>query len=365
MPFRRQTSSFDATALAAAWPALLVLGGLMAPVAPLAAQQRDSAAIAAELTRLREVQAAQQRSLDSLVRELHDARAAAAASPSAAGAPTGAQLHALEVLHELDTRRAEHGLDAQRPEPSGFLSSGLFGGKFRIDLSGYLKFDANWADQQLQDGDLLFLARGSRTPLDNSQFTISGRESRFALAIQGPPVLGAQTGGKFEMDFLGGVGGLNQGANSAQPEPALRSAFFSLIWSKPEGRRSTELLVGQDFVPFGNWFPHLTTFAKGVDVGTYFLLAPQARLIQRWRFGARAGQEFRVSAAVAARSRASSASPAISIPGTTSSASPSRADFPNSMAQCSMRTRAWAGRRSGASPPHSRSPSRESTERSV
>jgi len=276
---------------------LLGLGLLLYRPEPLAAQNRDAAAVAVELARLRQVQEDQQRLLDSLVRELEATRAEAAVPP--ANQRTEAQLQALEVLHELDTRRVDHVLNAQDPEESGFLSSGLFGGKFRVDLSGYLKFDANWADQQLQDGDLLFLARGKRTPLDNSQFTISGRESRFALTIQGPPVLGAQTGGKFELDFFGGVGGLNQGANSAQPEPALRSAFFSLIWAQPDGRKATELMIGQDFVPFGNWFPHLTTFAKGVDVGTYFLLAPQAKLVQRWKFGAKGGQELRFSAAVA------------------------------------------------------------------
>lgn len=286
------TGRFDVRRWLAA--ALLLI---LVPVS-LRAQARDSTGIAAELARLRQMQQEQQRQLDSLARELSAARGDGTPATEAR-ARQEARLRALEVLHELDTRRVDHMMAAQDPEESGFLSSGLFGGKFRIDLSGYLKFDTNWADQQLQDGDLLFMARGRNTPLDNSQFTISGRESRIAVAIQGPPVLGAQTGGKIELDFFGGVGGLNGGANSAQPEPALRSAFMSFIWARPDGRKATEVLVGQDFVPFGNWFPHLTTFAKGVDVGTYFLLAPQVRLIQRWRFGAKAGQELRFSAAVA------------------------------------------------------------------
>ncbi len=287
---RTRSASPDPHAPRARLGMVLLLAVLCGVTEPVAAQVSDTGAVAAELARLREIQAVQQRLLVSLMGELSASRPASRR--------TQAELDALAVLHELDTRRADHASPAPEKE-SGFLSSGLFGGKFRLDLSGYLKFDANWADQQLQDGDLLFLARGRQTPLDNPQFTVSGRESRFALTIQGPPALGAQTGGKFELDFFGGVGGLNQGANSAQPEPALRSAFFSLIWARPDGRRATELLIGQDFVPFGNWFPHLTTFAKGVDVGTYFLLAPQARLIQRWRSQASGGQELRLSAAVA------------------------------------------------------------------
>jgi len=279
-----------------AWIQGVVIGiALCGPFATIGwAQERPTDRLNDEIRRLEARQEEMRRQITELSAQLEEQQRRTEAPER-----TEEQLNALRLLHELDTRRVDHVLTGVDPEESGFLSAGLFGGKFRLDMSGYLKIDTNWANQQLQDGDLLFTARANQTPLDNHQFTISPRETRFSITVQGPPILGAQSGAKIEMDFFGDVGGLDAGANIAQPEPVLRAGFFNLLWSNEDRSRTTQILVGQDFVPFGNWFPHLTTFAKGIDVGTYFLLAPQIKAIQSWKFGSDKGQEFRVSGAVA------------------------------------------------------------------
>lgn len=242
--------------------------------------------------RQREEMAKQEAELAKMRAESERRRQEEAATQEAEATSQQTLLEALQLRQELDTRLLERRIDEMGRPKTGFLSRG-FGGSFAIDVAGYIKTDINWADQELQDGDLLLFARPKGTPLDERQFTVSLRETLLAFHIQGPKILGAMTGGKISMDFFGDITGQDKGANIVQPRPNLRSAFTDFLWKSEDGRSVTDLLIGIDHTAFGNYFPELFTFAKGVDSGTFFLLAPGIRLTHLRRFGE--GQSVRVS----------------------------------------------------------------------
>jgi len=205
-------------------------------------------------------------------------------------------LETIQLRQELDTRLLERRIDQTGRPKTGFLSRGFAGG-FAVDVSGYIKTDMNWASQELQDGDLLLFARSDNTPFDESQFSFSTRETLISLHFQGPKILGGKAGGKIEMDFFGDITGLDAGANIAQPRANLRAAFMDLMWQSEEKQSTTRFSLGLDHTPFGNYFPELFTFAKAVDSGTYFLLAPMARFTHARRF--EGGHSVRIDLAAA------------------------------------------------------------------
>jgi hypothetical protein len=177
--------------------------------------------------------------------------------------------------------------------------------KAEFSLGGYIKLDAFWDSTQEgknMNGAIVRNNSGvttlntniNQTAFHHGRLHFTSQSSRFNFTIKGPKLWGATTTGFFEMDMdaaeegaassgrdtnTAGTpfiirGGATSASNSYQPR--LRHAMFRLDW--PE----TQLLFGQYWSMFSQWYPELLQDGPFQMTGTPTARLPQIRLTQKF-----------------------------------------------------------------------------------
>jgi hypothetical protein len=151
--------------------------------------------------------------------------------------------------------------------------------KAEFSLGGFIKLQAFW--DSTQEGKNMNTA----VPINNANLTHHGRlkftsqGSRFNFTIKGPKVWGANTTGFIEMDFdeqADATAGTNAAGASNGYIPRLRHAMFRFDW--PE----TQLLMGQYWSLFSQWYPELGQDGPFQMTGTPTARLAQIRLTQKF-----------------------------------------------------------------------------------
>ena len=156
---------------------------------------------------------------------------------------------------------------------------------YPMDIYGYLKLDAAFDTGGANNGNYLRWVDPDGVGRDDDQFSVTARQTRLGLKMQGPSLYGANTEGKIEMDFYGG------GAeNNAQIR--MRHAYFTMEW--PD--RDLELLFGQTWDLMSPLVPRLVNFTNLWWTGNIGFRRAQARVTK----GFAVGDEGRFAVALAA-----------------------------------------------------------------
>ncbi len=162
-----------------------------------------------------------------------------------------------------------------------------------FSLGGFIKLDAFWDSVQQGKNMNTTLARMNDPNMDHGRLKFTAQGSRFNFTIKGPDLWGAKTTGYIEMDFdvaeqgattpgtpasVAQVAGTNLGTASASNNyiPRLRHAMFRLNW--PE----TELLFGQYWSMFCEWYPELAEDGPFQTTGIPTARIPQIRITQQF-----------------------------------------------------------------------------------
>jgi len=172
-----------------------------------------------------------------------------------------------------------------------------------FSLGGFIKLDLFWDSTQNGSHKNIPILRENNPNFHHGRFSAKAQESRFNFTIKGPKLWGAQTTGFIEMDFDPSEEGMvtsyshtafpavQRGAGasaSGSHTPRLRHAMVRLNW--PE----TELLLGQYWSMFSEWWPEVAENAPFHGVGTFVARAAQVRLTQTflsdWTVAAYIGQ---------------------------------------------------------------------------
>lgn len=118
------------------------------------------------------------------------------------------------------------------------------------------------------------------TPTNPGNVSISVRQTRLGLKLEGPNVGGAKTRGQVEADFFGGFPAVGIGENFGVVR--LRLALVRLDWEK------TSLEAGQDWVIFAPNNP-VSIAAAAIPqlaaAGNPWARLPQVRVDHRWKSG--------------------------------------------------------------------------------
>jgi hypothetical protein len=150
-----------------------------------------------------------------------------------------------------------------------------------FSLGGYIKLDAYW-DSTNQGKNINGTVNRNNDPSfhhGNLRFTAQG--SRFNFTIKGPEVLGAKLTGFIEMDFdsctdVGSISNAPGGQSSSNNYiPRLRHAMFRMNWPG-----DTELLFGQYWSMFCDWFPEVAEDGPFQVTGIPTARLPQIRFTQ-------------------------------------------------------------------------------------
>lgn len=122
-------------------------------------------------------------------------------------------------------------------------------------LGGFIKFDSMWDSSVINKNSVSKIYRNNDPLNQHGRFRAMATGSRFNFTIKGPKLWGATLTGFLEADF-DAQGATQPGAMTAAGADAadtgtfrLRHAMFRLNW--PE----TELLMGQYWSLFSEWFP--------------------------------------------------------------------------------------------------------------
>ncbi|MGD0969831.1 MAG: hypothetical protein ABSA04_00300 [Desulfobaccales bacterium] len=158
-----------------------------------------------------------------------------------------------------------------------------------FSLGGYIKLDSYWDSTQQGKNINGAVARDNDQSFHHGNLRFTAQGSRFNFTIKGPEVLGAKLTGFIEMDFdsctdVGSISALssnaaptNAGSQSASNNyiPRLRHAMFRLNWPC-----DTELLFGQYWSMFCDWFPEVAEDGPFQVTGIPTARLPQIRLTQ-------------------------------------------------------------------------------------
>ncbi|MCE5279200.1 MAG: hypothetical protein ABFD92_17405 [Planctomycetaceae bacterium] len=118
----------------------------------------------------------------------------------------------LDVLKEMN-------LDAKQREVKNVWS------KFDVQLYGYIKADASYDTSAVSNGNYARWVLPENRNDNDSQFTMTARETRLGMKITGPSDNDIKTSGVVEVDFYG------DGTENT-PEPRMRHAFMVIDWPK-------------------------------------------------------------------------------------------------------------------------------------
>ena len=150
-------------------------------------------------------------------------------------------------------------------------------------LGGYIKLDSYWDSTQQGKNINGVIARNNDTSFNHGNMRFTAQGSRINFTIKGPEVLGAKLTGFIEMDFdsCTDVGSTSNspGTQSASNNyvPRLRNAMFRLNWPC-----DTELMFGQYWSMFCDWFPEVDEDGPFQLTGTPTARVPQIRLSQKF-----------------------------------------------------------------------------------
>lgn len=156
-----------------------------------------------------------------------------------------------------------------------------------FSLGGFIKLDTFWDSTQESKNMNLGIARNNAGYFMHGRTKFTAQGSRFNFTIKGPKLFGAQTTGFIEMDFdeneqgattAAGIPAVTGTAASSSNNyiPRLRHAMFRFNW--PE----TELLLGQYWSMFCEWYPELVEDGPFQGTGTPTARIPQIRLSQKF-----------------------------------------------------------------------------------
>ena len=115
------------------------------------------------------------------------------------------------------------------------------------------------------------------TPTNQGNVSLSVRQTRLGLKLEGPTILHAKSRGQIEADFFGGFPAVGVGDNFGVVR--LRLAFARLDWEK------TSLEAGQDWMVFAPNNPVSIAAAaipQMAAAGNAWARLPQLRLERRW-----------------------------------------------------------------------------------
>lgn len=166
-----------------------------------------------------------------------------------------------------------------------------------FSLGGFIKLDAFWDSTQEGKNMNTLIVRnnnmtgaGALTNWHHGRLKFTSQGSRFNFTIKGPKLWGATTTGFIEIDFDPVEQGIaNAAVNSSHSYSLrLRHAMFRMNW--PE----TELLMGQYWSMFSQWFPELLQDGPMMLTGTATARLAQIRLTQKfagsWQVAALVGE---------------------------------------------------------------------------
>jgi hypothetical protein len=155
-------------------------------------------------------------------------------------------------------------------------------------LGGFIKLDSFWDSTQQPKNMNASIQRNNVGNFDHGRFKMTAQGSRFNFTIKGPDLWGAKTTGYIEMDFDSAeqsattpgtpasvAGGATATASNSYI-PRLRHAMFRFNW--PE----TELLFGQYWSMFCEWYPELAEDGPFQATGIPTARIPQIRYTQNF-----------------------------------------------------------------------------------
>jgi len=154
-----------------------------------------------------------------------------------------------------------------------------------FSLGGFIKLDAFWDSTQEGKNMNTLVFRNNDTTNHHGRLKFTSQGSRFNFTIKGPKLWGATTTGFIEMDFdsqeeglsaATGARGIASGGASNAYTPRMRHAMFRMNW--PE----TELLMGQYWSLFSQWFPETAQDGAFQITGTPTARLAQIRLTQKF-----------------------------------------------------------------------------------
>ncbi|GAM08643.1 hypothetical protein OR1_00915 [Geobacter sp. OR-1] len=206
---------------------------------------------------------------------------------------TGLTIATLFVVAPTLSGAADYNTDSH---PSAEVAPGIYGkmfstvtSKFNLAIGGYLKLDYAYNSTNLGSNGVITPISGaipsksingtgpnSATFANQDQSVFSMKQSRIWFKIDGPPLVGAKTGGFLEVDFYGD----NSGA-AESPMPRLRHAYGTIDWPQ------TQVLFGQYWDMFAPMIASTEDFRTAAPQGApYGPRIPQIRLTQKVDFTA-------------------------------------------------------------------------------
>jgi hypothetical protein len=157
------------------------------------------------------------------------------------------------------------------------LIPGIVRAETEFTLGGFVKLYSFWDSTQTLNHMNSPIQRNNNPNFHHGRMSFIAQESRFNLTIKGPKLWGAAVTGFIEMDFDSPDNANRPASASNSYQPQLRHAMFRFNW--PE----TELMLGQYWSMFSEWFPEVAENGPFQGTGTFVARLPQIRLTQIFR----------------------------------------------------------------------------------
>ena len=141
-----------------------------------------------------------------------------------------------------------------------------------FSLGGFVKLYSLWDSTQTTNHMNAPIQRNNNPNFHHGRLAFTAQETRFNFTIKGPKLWGATVTAFVEMDFDGPGQPPPSASNSFAPR--MRHAMFRLNWP------GTELILGQYWSMFTEWFPEVAELGPFQGTGTIISRLPQVRLSQ-------------------------------------------------------------------------------------
>jgi len=156
-----------------------------------------------------------------------------------------------------------------------------------VELYGMFKLDSSWDSSRMNTGNYADWVSNEASNGNDSEFSMTPKQTRFGLRVFGPPNDEFKTSGVAEIDFYGADSGENKAGI------LLRHAYLQLDW--PKDRFS--ILAGQTSDLISPLYPSTINYTVGWWVGNIGYRRPQIRLTKIYSLGK--DVDWTVSAALA------------------------------------------------------------------
>ncbi|MFA5112004.1 MAG: hypothetical protein WC443_11400, partial [Desulfobaccales bacterium] len=154
------------------------------------------------------------------------------------------------------------------------LAPGAAWAETEFSLGGFIKLYSFWDSSQSMNHMNSPIQRNNHPTFHHGRTVFTSQESRFSFTVKGPKLWGAITTAFLEMDFDSPTSYNSLATPSNSFIPQLRHAMFRFNW--PE----TELLIGQYWSMFSEWFPEVAENGPFQGTGTFISRPGQIRLTQ-------------------------------------------------------------------------------------